>query len=496
MINSTNNISSTDSQRKISLIIGIGDYARGQSLKNTKNDAKQMSSLLKTLGFEIHGGKAQLDLKCQEMEHILLDFQYSIKKGDMVLFYFSGHGLQWENQNYLIPSDNFNEDQGDLCGSDLAKYAIHAQSFLNKIENREPFVTLFFLDCCRTYHLRNENLTKSTRGTLLERSHGLKAMDSQKAGTLIAFACAPGTTADDGNNEEENGLYTKHLLRHLRTPNEDIEILLRRVGNDVTTESNGQQIPYVTSALRLDHICLFQGKRETDLKKWKQNAQTVAGGNGDGKQLNQLSNPHGIFLDKKQNIFVVDFSNHRIMKWNKNDQQGQILAGGNEQGKRIDQLNHPKDMIVDKQNHSLIIADMGNRRIIQWKNQNQQEILIDNVGYCENHRVMKWRKDAQEGIIVAGGNGQGNRLNQLNSPQGIFVDDLNQIYIADCGNDRIMRWREGDKNGEIIVGINYGQTECLNQLHSPTDISFDVQGNLYVADYGNHRIQRFDLNCE
>ncbi|CAF1552706.1 unnamed protein product, partial [Adineta ricciae] len=152
----------------------------------------------------------------------------------------------------------------------------------------------------------------------------------QKAETLIAFACAPGTTADDGNNEEENGLYTKHLLRRLQTPNKDIEILLRRVGKDVTTESNGQQIPHVTSALTHDRICLFQGKRETDSKKWKQNAQTVAGGNGDGKQLNQLSNPHGIFLDKKQNIFVVDFSNHRIMKWNKNDKQGEILAGTND----------------------------------------------------------------------------------------------------------------------------------------------------------------------
>ncbi|CAF0949135.1 unnamed protein product [Adineta steineri] len=60
--------------------------------------------------------------------------------------------------------------------------------------------------------------------------------------------------------------------------------------------------------------------------KWKQNATTVAGGNGKGKELNQLSGPLGIFIDKKKNIFIADYANHRIVEWKYNAKEGQIIA--------------------------------------------------------------------------------------------------------------------------------------------------------------------------
>ncbi|CAF1182539.1 unnamed protein product [Adineta ricciae] len=105
---------------------------------------------------------------------------------------------------------------------------------------------------------------------------------------------------------------------------------------------------------------------------------------------------------------------------------------------------------------------------------------------------MKWRKDAQEGIVVAGGNGRGENLNQLDGPEGIIVDHGGRIYVADFANHRIVRWCEGDEEGEIIVGGNGGGKEP-NQLSSPFGLSFDGEGNLYVGDKENHRIQRFDL---
>ncbi|CAF1001215.1 unnamed protein product [Adineta steineri] len=312
---------------------------------------------------------------------------------------------------------------------------------------------------------------------------------------------------------------------------------------------------------------------ESKFNKWKQDAITVAGtkhwtfflskivntfsGNGAGYKLNQLKYPHGIFIDKKKNIFIADYSNHRIVEWKYNANEGQIIAGGNGQGNRMDQLNNPTDVIVDQQNHSIIIADWGNRRVIQWLNQNQQ-ILIDNIdcsrlamdkyGYVyvsdhkknevrrwkmgeynnegiivaggnrkgeqlnqlhspnfifvdeeqsvyasdrDNHRVMKWRRDAKEGRIVAGGNGKGEKLNQLSKPQGIMIDHLGQIYVADELNHRIMRWCEGKEEGEIVVGGN-GEGHQSNQLDGPGGLSFDDEGNLYVADFRNHRIQKYE----
>ncbi|CAF1689499.1 unnamed protein product, partial [Adineta ricciae] len=60
-------------------------------------------------------------------------------------------------------------------------------------------------------------------------------------------------------------------------------------------------------------------------------------------------------------------------------------------------------------------------------------------------------------------------------------------------NHRIMRWIEGE--GEIIVGGN-GKGTHSNQLNRPTGLTIDLQGNLHVVDWGNHRIQRFDLISE
>ncbi|CAF1231776.1 unnamed protein product [Adineta steineri] len=292
--------------------------------------------------------------------------------------------------------------------------------------------------------------------------------------------------------------------------------------------------------------------------KWKQNAITVAGGNGEGQQLNQLHWPDGIFIDEKKNIFIPDSNNHRIVEWKYNAKEGQIIAGGNREGDQMDQLSYPTDLIVDQQSHSIIIADFSNTRVIQWLNQTQQ-ILIDNV-FCwglaidkhgflyvsnwnknevrrwkvgeyndkgivvaggngqgnqlnqfhaprsifvdedqsvyvsdeSNHRVMKWRKDAKEGIIVAGGNGQGSNLDQLSNPRGVIVDYLGQIYVADAANNRVMRWCEGKEEGEIVVGGN-GSGYQSNQLNHPHGLSFDDEGNLYVADVANHRIQKFEL---
>ncbi|CAF1134185.1 unnamed protein product [Adineta steineri] len=300
------------------------------------------------------------------------------------------------------------------------------------------------------------------------------------------------------------------------------------------------------------------GTSESKFNKWKQNAITVAGGNGEGQKLSQLNSPRGVFIDEKKNIFIVDHINHRIVEWKCNAKEGQIVAGGNKQGNRMDQLDWPIYVIVDQQNHSLIVVDFGNRRVIRWSNQNQQILIkktacyglaldksrflyvsnwmkhevrrwkmgeynnegivvaggngkgvqLNQLNYPtfifvdedqsvyvsdrSNHRVMKWIKDAKEGIIVAGGNGKGANLNQLSNPQGVIVDDLGQIYVADCGNHRVIRWCEGKEEGEIVVGKN-GRGNQSNQLDRPVGLSFDDEGNLYVADCDNHRIEKFEL---
>ncbi|CAF4138442.1 unnamed protein product [Adineta steineri] len=253
----------SSSRRKLALVIGISNYDNGINLPNAINDAKAISSALKDIEFILYEGGPKLNPTCNEIRHALVDFLGSIKMGDMVLFYYAGHGIQWEDKNYLIPSDNFKEELKDniiekvkLSGADLKQRAINVQNLLNDINDQDPFVTMFFLDCCRTYHLRDSKPQQNSRGEQINHSQGLRPMPA-KVGSLIAFACAPGTVADDGEAEETNGLFTKHLLKHITTPNEDIRMILADVTDGVIEESKSQQIPHVTSILRRKNICLY-----------------------------------------------------------------------------------------------------------------------------------------------------------------------------------------------------------------------------------------------
>ena len=267
-----------------------------------------------------------------------------------------------------------------------------------------------------------------------------------------------------------------------------------------------------------------------------------------------------MYVDDEQIIYVADSGNHRIMKWKSSEENGQVVAGGNGPGNRNNQLNWPINIIVDKETDSLIICDYSNRRVVRWPLQNIQngETIISNISCCdlmmdndrylyvsdvEKHEVRRWKIGETDGIIVAGGNGQGNRLNQLNCPYYIFVDDdqsiyvsdslnhrvmkwtkgategvivaggqekgdsltqlsypkgiivdqLGSLYVTDWGNDRVMRWLKGAEEGSVVVGGN-SKGDHSNQFSSPEDLSFDEENNLYVVDYENHRVSKFGLN--
>jgi hypothetical protein len=140
-----------------------------------------------------------------------------------------------------------------MIDGNLNRTAINAQDILNALSDRNPFVIVFLLDCCREYHLRNLDMDRGGPNTSDRKSTGLKPM--QKAGSIIAFACDAETTAKE-DREQRNGLFTKHLLKHITTPNEDIDMILRNVQKGATQESNTDQIPFVYNGLLEKNIYL------------------------------------------------------------------------------------------------------------------------------------------------------------------------------------------------------------------------------------------------
>ncbi|CAF1204006.1 unnamed protein product, partial [Rotaria magnacalcarata] len=106
---------------------------------------------------------------------------------------------------------------------------------------------------------------------------------------------------------------------------------------------------------------------------------TVAGGHGQGGATNQLTGPHGLFVDDDQTVVIADNENHRIIQWKKDDTtNGQVVAGGNGEGYELHQLNYPTDVLIDKETDSLIICNRGNGRVVRWSRRSgitQGEIL-------------------------------------------------------------------------------------------------------------------------
>ncbi len=108
------------------------------------------------------------------------------------------------------------------------------------------------------------------------------------------------------------------------------------------------------------------------------------------------------------------------------------------------------------------------------------------------NRVMKWVEGARYGLVVAGGNGAGSDLYQLNWPRGLFVDEIGTVYVSDCSNQRVVCWPIGATEGIVLVGGN-GAGNRSNQLYSPEGLSIDKHGHLYVVDRKNTRVQKFEL---
>ncbi|CAF1361472.1 unnamed protein product [Adineta steineri] len=300
-------------------------------------------------------------------------------------------------------------------------------------------------------------------------------------------------------------------LKQIHKENEFNEINFEYLRNELVKIREEYNNPPTTS-IQLDSqpftndISVISLEKKSNFNKWKQNAITVAGGNGQGKKLNQFNGSGGIFIDENKNIVIVDYLNHRIIEWKYNAKEGQIVAGSNVRGNQINQLNRPIDVIVDEQNHSIIIADRVNRRVIQWVNQNQQ-IVIDDidcfglvmdkhrflyVSDSKKHEVRRWKMGEynNEGTVVAGGNGKGNQLNQFNYPTFIFVDEDQSVYVSDRHNHRVMKWSKGAIRGRIVAGGN-GVGKNLNQLSSPQGVIVDHVGQIYVADSRNHRLMRW-----
>ncbi len=214
--------------RRVALVIGNNTYS-GMPLQNAVNDARSMRDVLRQLGFTVRIAE---NTNRAELERTVRDFIVSVNPGDVALFFYSGHGIQVDGENFLVPTDFNAVDEIE------AKHrAYSAELIRERMEQSGAGLRIIVLDACR------DNPFSARRSG----SRGLAAMNAS-SGTLIAFATGPNQAASD-NPRGNNGLFTSYLIEALRVPGLRIGEVFRRVGGQVYRASSGRQEPWTASSV-------------------------------------------------------------------------------------------------------------------------------------------------------------------------------------------------------------------------------------------------------
>jgi hypothetical protein len=240
---------------RIALIIGNENYQFTASLSNPVNDARSISQLLQKLDFKVleYENLSQKDLKIA-----IDDYGEKLKQYKIGLFYYSGHGIQVDGNNYIVPVDaNLKSEK------DAELDCVNLGRLLSRMETSGTNTNVVILDACR-----NNPFSKSWERSV--RNNGLAFVEAP-TGSLIAYSTSPGGVASDGTGK--NGLYTDALMTYLGDPDLNIIQVFQQVRKTVKDKSKGEQVPWESTSLEGDFYFNQTGDKITLTELTGQNIQ-------------------------------------------------------------------------------------------------------------------------------------------------------------------------------------------------------------------------------
>ncbi|MCK6618294.1 MAG: caspase family protein [Cyclobacteriaceae bacterium] len=222
-------------EKRYALVIGNSAYSKQIGvLKNPVNDATDFAEVLKSMNFDV---TLITDASYGKIRAEMMKFRDKLNQGErdktVGLFFYAGHGLQHENENYIVPVD-----AEIMYEDDISRFCFPIQKMvLAQMEMSNSRMNIVILDACRNnpFPALHRSIGEST---------GLGEMKKAR-GAFIAYATSPGSVASDGTGR--NGLYTQELIKAMSKPGRTIEQVFKEVRANVLRQSGERQNPWENS---------------------------------------------------------------------------------------------------------------------------------------------------------------------------------------------------------------------------------------------------------
>lgn len=225
-------LSSPAEARRIALVVGNDSYKSVEPLHNARSDAKAVADVLKSVGFDV---TLKQDLTLTGMKAALREFKAHVSGGDEVVFYFSGHGVQFDGTNYLVPIDIVPENE-----QQVADDAVPLQRVLDDLRDQKARFSLAIVDACRDNPFKGSGRAIGGRGLApVTAANGQMVLYSAGAGQSALDRLGPG-------DKDPNGVFTRVLIKEMREPGLPVDRMLKTVRDQVVTlarSASHEQVP-------------------------------------------------------------------------------------------------------------------------------------------------------------------------------------------------------------------------------------------------------------
>jgi uncharacterized caspase-like protein len=205
--------------KRLALVIGNDSYQHADPLGNARADARAVADALKATNFKV---TLKQDVGLQAMKEALRTFKNEVAGGDEVVFYYAGHGVQLEGNNYMIPVDTAG-DSADQLKDD----SVSLQRVLDDMQDQKARFTLAIIDACRDNPFKGNGRALRTRGLA-----PVTAADGQ----AVLYSAGAGQEALDNlgpRDKDPNGVFTRVLIKEMKTPGLSFDQVIHDVRDQV-----------------------------------------------------------------------------------------------------------------------------------------------------------------------------------------------------------------------------------------------------------------------